>query len=282
MRIAVTGRQGQVTTALQRHANIVALGRPELDLVDLTTILPALRAARPDVIVSAAAYTAVDKAESEPDAAFAINHRGAGAVAAAAAELGLPVIHLSTDYVFDGTKASPYVETDPTAPLNVYGASKLAGEQAVAAATADHVVLRTTWVYAAQGVNFVRTMLRLAETRDHLRVVDDQIGRPSYAADIAAAILTIAHRLKDDPSPDLRGIFHYSGGGDPTSWAGFARAIFSRAGKQVEVEPIPSSDYPTPAKRPANSCLSCDKLAKIHGVIQQDWRESLSLCLKEM
>src|ERR1700757_3481567 len=200
MRIAVTGKAGQVVTSLKERGallghEIVAVGRPELDLARPETIAPVLRAAKPDVVVSAAAWTAVDKAEAEREAAFAANVGGAGAVAAAAAALGVPLIHLSTDYVFDGTKQAPYVETDPVAPLGVYGASKEAGERAVLAAHPGAVILRTAWVYSPFGANFVKTMLRLAETREEVGVVADQRGNPTSALDIADGVIALAERL---------------------------------------------------------------------------------------
>lgn len=211
MRLAVTGKNGQVVSALQALASaeleIVALGRPELDLAQPETVLKALRAVKPDAVVSAAAYTAVDKAESEPDIAFAVNRDGARAVAQAASDIGIPVIHLSTDYVFDGTKATAYVESDPTGPTSVYGRSKLEGERAVAEATGNYAVLRTAWVYSEYGNNFVKTMLRLSENRDEINVVADQFGCPTSANDIAAAIVAIARKLVDDSSPRLRGVF---------------------------------------------------------------------------
>ena len=240
---------------------IIHLGRPQLDLAVPETVEPALKAAAPDIVVNAAAYTAVDQAEREPEIASAVNGTGAGAVAEAARALGVPVIHLSTDYVFDGNKTSAYVEEDLVAPASVYGASKLAGEQAVAAATDDHVILRTAWVYAPYGKNFVRTMLALAESRDEVRVVADQLGSPTYAPDIAVAIVGIARNLLRNPcDPLLRGIFHLAGSGE-TSWAGFASAIFAflaaKGLRKPVLTPIASADYPTPARRPANSRLNC-------------------------
>lgn len=283
MRIAVTGRAGQVVSSLIERAGmgveIIALGRPELDLGDPTTIAPAIAAARPDVVVSAAAYTAVDRAESEEEAAFAVNAAGAGAVAAAAARaLGVPVIHLSTDYVFDGTKPEPYVESDPVAPLGVYGRSKLAGEQAVIAAAPDAVILRTAWVYSPFGANFVKTMLRLAQTRRELGVVDDQIGNPTSALDIADTVLAVAYRLYSAPDEAPRGIFHMSGSGEG-SWADLAEAVFAasaaRGGPSARVRRIATADYPTPAARPANSRLCGDRLAEAYGLRLTPWREAV-------
>jgi dTDP-4-dehydrorhamnose reductase len=291
MRIVVTGRQGQIARALFEAdsalgVEVTTVGRPELDLAEPETIEPALRAASPDVVVNAAAYTAVDQAESEPEIPAKINKDGAGAVAAAATALGAPIIHLSTDYVFDGAKTSAYVEDDPVAPASAYGATKLAGEQAVAAANCDHLILRTSWVYAPYGKNFVRTMLALAETREEVRVVADQRGCPTYASDIAQAIIRIAQNLlKDRSDPRIRGIFHLAGSGE-TTWAGLADAIFEYlAGKSRRrpiLTPITSAQYPTPARRPANSRLNCAKLASIHGIELPHWQESLATCLKRL
>jgi dTDP-4-dehydrorhamnose reductase len=291
MRLTVTGRDGQVARALVEAGpmlgiDVVAAGRPELDLALPETVLPALSAARPDIVVNAAAYTAVDQAEEEPEQANAVNAIGAGAVAGAARALGLPVIHLSTDYVFDGEKATPYSEEDPAMPATVYGRSKLAGEKAVAAASPDHVILRTAWVYSPHGKNFVRTMLALAATRNEVRVVADQRGCPTYAPDIAVAILTVARNLLNNPGdPQLRGIFHLAGSGE-TTWAEFAEAIFdsgvAKGGHRPVVIPIRSVDYPTPARRPKNSRLDCTKLARVHGVHLPEWRASLEACLERL
>jgi dTDP-4-dehydrorhamnose reductase len=285
VRIAVTGREGQVVQSLiERSARdgsnhiVIPLGRPELDLADVSSVRSALAAARPDAIVSAAAYTAVDKAESDPDMAFAVNAIGAGAVAEAAAALGVPLVHLSTDFVFDGSKPGLYVETDPTAPLGVYGASKLAGEQAVLAAHDDSAILRTAWIYSPFGANFLKTMLRLAADRDELGVVADQMGNPTSALDIADTVLRVVERLKDDRASDLRGVFHMTSNGG-TSWAGFAEAIFAASvaigGPAAKVRHIPSTDYPTPARRPANSRLDCTKLAGNYGVDLGHWTQAV-------
>jgi dTDP-4-dehydrorhamnose reductase len=291
MRIVVTGRQGQIARALFEAGTalgieVTTVGRPELDLAEPETIEPVLRAASPDVVVNAAAYTAVDQAESEPEIAAKINKTGAGAAAAAAKALGAPIIHLSTDYVFDGAKTSAYVEDDPVAPASAYGASKLAGEQAVAAANCDHLILRTSWVYAPYGKNFVRTILALAETREEVRVVADQRGCPTYAPDIAEAIIRIAQNLlKDRSDPRIRGIFHLAGSGE-TTWAGLADAIFEylagRSRRRPILTPITSAQYPTPARRPANSRLNCAKVASIHGIELPDWQDSLTTCLKRL
>ncbi|MCZ7447470.1 dTDP-4-dehydrorhamnose reductase [Agrobacterium rhizogenes] len=281
MRLAVTGKNGQVVSALQALASvdleIIALGRPELDLAQPETVLQALRDARPDVVVSAAAYTAVDKAESEPELAFAVNRDGAGAVAQAAKELGVPIIHLSTDYVFDGTKATAYVETDPIGPMSVYGLSKLEGEKTVADNTPNHAILRTAWVYSEYGNNFVKTMLRLGESRDEINVVADQFGCPTSANDIASAIIEIARQLSADSSLRLRGVFHLSGTGE-TNWANFAKQIFAfsaeNGGKPMVVNDIVTAQYPTPAKRPVNSRLDCSKLEEVFGIRLPAWQTS--------
>jgi dTDP-4-dehydrorhamnose reductase len=290
MRMIVTGKQGQVVTALLERGplqgvEVIALGRPELDLADPASVGAALAGAEPDAIVSAAAYTAVDKAESEPALAFAVNRDGAGAVARAAAALGVPVVHLSTDYVFAGDKPTPYVEDDPVGPAGVYGASKLAGEAEVAAATPDHAILRTCWVYSPFGANFARTMLRLAETRDAVGVVADQYGTPTSALDIADAVIGVARRLVADEDAALRGVFHLTGSGE-SSWADFAEAIFDRlaerTGKRVAVNRIGTADYPTPARRPANSRLDGAKLARLYGIALPDWRISTATVIDRL
>lgn len=282
--MVVTGRNGQIVRSLMERARgsefeIVPLGRPDLDLTaSEETIISAIEAARPDIVISAAAYTAVDKAESEPELAFAINEAGARAVARAAHKLGVPLVHLSTDYVFDGTKASPYVEDDPPNPTGVYGSSKLAGEQAVLAEHDNCAVLRTAWVYSPFGSNFVRTMLRLATDRDEIGVVADQRGNPTNALDIAEGILSVATNLVARTDPGQRGIFHLAAR-EEASWADFAEAIFAASaevgGPSASVRRITAADYRTPARRPANSRLDCAKIERIHGVRLPSWRQSL-------
>lgn len=295
LRILVTGREGQVARALIERARLdpeielFALGRPELDLLDIRTIHAAIPPTRPDIIVSAAAYTAVDLAETDAANAYAINATAAGELGRLAAMLCVPIIHLSTDYVFDGLKMSPYHETDPTQPLGVYGASKLAGEHALADATANHVILRTAWVYSPFGKNFLKKMLHIAAERDRVRVVDDQYGSPTSALDIADAILSVARNLRRSDARDLRGIFHLAGRGD-ASWADFAHAIFEasekRGGPRAEVVRITTADYPTAAKRPARSLLDTAKLASVHGISLPDWETSMeravSRCLTQI
>lgn len=286
LRLAVTGLTGQVVSALieraPRDVEIIALGRPQLDLGVRGAVLAGLRHAGCDAIVNAAAYTAVDKAESEPDVAMRVNGDGAGHVAEAAAELGVPLLHLSTDYVFDGTLDRAYREDDPTGPTGAYGRSKLAGEQKIAEIHPDHAILRTAWVYSPFGANFVKTMLRLGETRDEVGVVADQSGNPTCALDIADALFAIARRLRSDASPNLRGVFHLTGQGDAT-WADVAEATFAVAAqhgrKPVRVRRIATADYPTPARRPANSRLDNTKLATRYGVTLPPWRRSLESCV---
>ena len=283
MRLVVTGREGQVVTSLleagqgRAGVEVVAIGRPELDLAKPDTVIDAIAAAKPDIVVSAAAYTAVDQAEDEPDLAFAVNAVGAGKVAEAAARLGIPVIHLSTDYVFDGSASGAYVETDATAPQGVYGASKLAGEQAVAAANPRHLILRTAWVYSPFGKNFVKTMLRLAADRDEIAVVADQWGNPTSALDIADAILHSAAMLHGDKSFAAFGVYHLAGTGE-ANWSGFARHILDTSrvsgGPWARVRDIATMDYPTKARRPANSRLSSAKFASVFGWNAPDWRLS--------
>ncbi len=289
IRIAVTGLTGQVVSALIENAprdmELIALGRPQLDLSIRGAVLAALRAARCDVIINAAAYTAVDKAESEPDVAMRVNGEGAGFVAEIAAELGAPLLHLSTDYVFDGKLDRPYREDDATCPAGVYGRSKLLGEEKIAEIHPNHVILRTAWVYSPFGTNFVRTMLRLGETRDEVGVVADQIGNPTSALDIAKALLAIAERVQADPSPHLRGLFHMTGSGE-ASWADFAEAVFAEAEKHgrapVRVRKITTADYPTPARRPANSRLENARLQQTYGVVLPPWRESTAQCVSRL
>ena len=292
MRIVVTGVAGQVARSLVERGMalghvVLPLGRPHLDLAsgDAEAIRAVLEMTRPEAIVSAAAYTAVDKAESEPELAFATNATGAGHVAEAAAALNVPLVHLSTDYVFSGDGSRAWREDDPTGPQGVYGASKLAGERAVLAACPNSAVLRTAWVYSPFGSNFVKTMLRLAETRDEVGVVADQIGNPTSALDIADSVLAVAANLIGRADPALRGVFHMAGAGE-ASWADLAEAVFAasavRGGPAAQVRRIATSDYPTPARRPANSRLDCTRLAGIHGVRLPQWRGSLETVIDRL
>ena len=286
MRIAVTGGAGQLVNSMAERGplaghDVIPIGRPVLDLAlpSDDAVHAALDAARADVIVNAAAHTAVDKAESEPDLAFAINADGAGAVARATARIGLPLVHISTDYVFSGEKAGPYVESDATGPTGVYGASKLAGEEAVLASGADVAILRTAWVYSPFGANFVKTMLRLAESRDEVGVVGDQHGNPTSALDLADAVIAVARHLVEGPDGRHRGIFHATGDGAGT-WADLAEAVFAASaangGPSARVKRIATADYPTPARRPRNSRLDCTALFERHGVRFPDWRISVA------
>lgn len=284
MRIVVTGRDGQVVRSLIERASgakleIIPLGRPELDLAGSPdSIVNAIRKAAPNVVVSAAAYTQVDLAESERELAFAVNRDGPRAIAQAAKGLGVPLIHLSTDYVFDGLKSSPYVEEDKTGPTGVYGASKLAGEEAALVEHHDTAVIRTAWIYSPFGKNFVKTMLQLAESRAEVSVVADQRGNPTSALDIADGILRVAINLASSDDPAQRGIFHMTASGE-ASWADFAQEIYRRSaesgGPSAIVKHIGSAGYPTAAKRPANSCLDSSKLEKVHGVRLSYWPSSL-------
>jgi dTDP-4-dehydrorhamnose reductase len=287
MRILVTGRDGQVARALVGLAGddliIKAVGRPELDIADRVSIDRAIGRFEPNVLVNAAAYTAVDRAESDLEAAFAVNRGGAGNAAAAAAAVGIPIVHLSTDYVFSGESAAPYREEDPTSPTSVYGRSKLEGERAVSAANPAYVVLRTSWVYAPWGQNFARTMLRLAGERETVRVVADQYGAPTYAPDIAEGILAVARATLGRPkASSWRGIFHMTATGE-TTWAGFAEAVFAesaaRGGAAARVELITTADYPTPARRPANSRLDNSKFQVTFAHALPGWRDGVRRCL---
>jgi len=284
--ILVTGGAGQLATALAREGGpaVRVVGRPHFDFDRPETIDQAFAAASPALVVNAAAWTAVDAAEKEPEAAMRANRDGPARLAELCAEAGIPLIHVSTDYVFDGNKGAPYLEDDPTAPTGVYGATKLEGEQAVLAAD-QAVILRTSWVYSATGKNFVRTMLSLAETRDHLRVVADQKGCPTAAADLARVILDIGERLNDGWRPEYRGVFHAAGTGW-TTWHGLADAAFAEAAKygrrRPTVEPITTAEYPTPAKRPADSRLDCGKLRRVFGLAQPEWRASLERTIAEL
>jgi dTDP-4-dehydrorhamnose reductase len=284
MRVLVTGSAGQVGTevvrALQGMAEVVAHDRRTLDLAQPDQIVARVREARPAVIVNAAAYTAVDKAEEETALARQVNAIAPGILAEEAKRLGAVVIHFSTDYVFDGTKPSPYVEEDATGPVNAYGASKLDGERALAASGAAYVALRTSWVYGPHGKNFMLTMLRLAATRDEVRVVDDQRGAPTSSLQLAQ----VTRALLEGGVDQLRahaGVCHATAAGS-TTWCGFARAIFEETARRrgaafrmPRVIPIATSDYPTPARRPANSLLSSERLARAFGVRIPDWREGL-------
>lgn len=287
--ILVTGGTGQLARsilALGGARPVLRVGRPAFDFDAPDSIAALLAEAAPSLIVNAAAYTAVDKAESEPDAADRANHLGPAMLARYAAEAGIPLIHVSTDYVFDGTKGAPYHEADATNPTGVYGATKLAGEQAVLAASPRATVLRTSWVYAADGKNFVLTMLGAAKRLPKLRVVGDQIGCPTNADDLARAILQIADRIRDGGWREAyHGVFHAAGTGH-ASWHGLAIATFEAASRHglraPEVEAIATNDWPTPAKRPADSRLDSTRLGDVFGVALPEWRPSLNRTVDEI
>lgn len=287
--ILVTGGTGQLASALATLGGerIRRVGRPEFDFERPETIAAAFGVAKPSLVVNAAAYTAVDAAESDVAAAYRANRDGPEALARLCAEAGVPLIHISTDYVYDGEKPTPYIETDAVGPRSVYGASKLAGEQAVLATGARSIILRTAWVYAATGRNFVRTMLNLGQTRDTLRVVADQHGCPTAAADLAAAILAIGRRLEQDGWDVARsGVFHAAGTGE-TTWHGLAMAVFAAASRHgaktpTSVTAITTAEYPTPASRPANSRLDCTRLAAAFGIRLPNWRESVARTVEQI
>lgn len=292
MKILLTGVTGQVGWELQRTlmtlGEVITVGRSasntnlQMDLAQPDTIRPIIREVKPDLIVNPAAYTAVDKAESEPELAMKVNGIAPGVIAEEAKQIGAAIVHYSTDYVFDGTSQTPYTELDPPNPQNIYGKTKLAGEQAIQAVGIPHLILRTSWVYSLRGKNFLLTMLRLGREREELRVVDDQIGSPTWSGAIAQGtteILTGANGNISDYLTHKGGIYHLSASGK-TSWYGFAKAIFENDTNERKLEslvPIPSEEYPTPAKRPAYSLLSGEKLSSTFGVVLPDWEESLKV-----
>ncbi|NWA42636.1 dTDP-4-dehydrorhamnose reductase [Pseudomonas reactans] len=287
MKILITGQHGQVSRELQLRlqglGELIVLGRDQLDLANADQIRQQVRAHRPGLIINAAAHTAVDLAESEPDAAFAINAIAPGILAEEAKALGIPLIHYSTDYVFDGSKPAPYIETDTTNPLGVYGQSKLAGEHAIAAVGGQYLILRTSWVYSNHGKNFLLTMQRLLQEKPQMRIVADQIGAPTWAGSIANSTRALIERwLAGEPGE--WGIYHLTAGGE-TSWFGFAQAIGEHLREQgkacAELEPIPSSAYPTPAQRPLNSRLDCSRLQQQWHVSQPHWQDALRECLAQ-
>lgn len=291
--ILLTGANGQVgfelARSLQGLGSVVSLDRTGLDLADLERVREVMGALRPALVVNAAAYTAVDRAETDVDAAMRINAEAPGVLADEAARLGAALVHYSTDYVFDGSAARAYVEDDETGPLNAYGRSKLAGERAIEATGCPHLIFRTSWVYGVRGKNFLKTMLRLGEERAELNVVDDQIGAPTWANTIAGMTANVLAQAIGTGTDDARwdnwwrersGVYHLTAAGQ-TSWHGFAEAIFELAGlaQKPIVHAIPASAYPTPATRPSNSRLSNDKLARTFGLRAPEWREALRLCL---
>ena len=283
----VTGGAEQLATAMEQEGGAVVrrVGRPVFDFDRPSSIAEAVQAIRPAFLVNAAAWTAVDAAEADPEAAGRANRDGPATLAALCADAGIPLLHISTDYVFDGSKGAPYTEADPTNPTGVYGATKLEGEQAVLAACPRAIVLRTSWVYSATGKNFVRTMLGAAQKTDKLRVVADQQGCPTAARDLAVAILAVVARLREGWQDGYAGVFHAASAGS-TTWHGFAEALFQDAaqyGRPVPtVEPIATADWPTPARRPADSRLDCAKLSQVFGVRLPEWRSGLSRTVAEL
>ncbi|CAD5203921.1 dTDP-4-dehydrorhamnose reductase [Pseudomonas sp. FEN] len=287
LKILISGQHGQVSRALQQRladlGELIVPGRDQLDLTQPEQIRQQVRTLRPDLIINPAAYTAVDQAESEPELAFAINATAPGIFAQEAASLGIPLIQYSTDYVFDGSKDSPYTEDDPTNPLSVYGESKLAGERAIAAAHDQHLILRTCWVYSNHGRNFLLTMQRLLQEKPELRIVADQIGAPTWAGTIATSTRALIERWRNGHA-GAWGTYHLTASGE-TSWFGFAQAIAEHLLAQDKpcalLEAIPSSAYPTPATRPLNSRLDCRRLLREWQVSQPDWHAALRECLAE-
>jgi dTDP-4-dehydrorhamnose reductase len=282
MKVLVIGRTGQVARELQRRApagvEITAWGRDVIDLSDAAGVAHLVHGVEADAIINAAAWTAVDAAEAEEPAAMAVNGAAPTSMARAAAARRIPFLHVSTDYVFDGQGATPFTEDDPTVPLSAYGRTKLAGERGVRAAGGPHVILRTSWVVAGHGKNFVGTMLRLGAARDSLRVVADQHGAPTPAASIADALLLLAARLAAGAEG---GTYHFAGTPD-TTWAGFAGAIMQAAGLPCRIDPITTADYPTPAQRPANSRLDCARIARDFGIARPDWHAALPGIISEL
>ena len=286
MNVFIAGQHGQLSQALQKllatKAQVTVIGRAQVNFTQLDALHDRVLAAKPDVIINAAAYTAVDAAESDAETATLINERVPQVFARAAQQLGIPMVHYSTDYVFDGTREGRYREEDPTCPLNVYGRTKLAGENAVREHAERHLILRTSWVYSWQGNNFLRTMVRLLSERDELNIVDDQIGAPTWTRTIADATeRLLAHSNQDD---GLWGTYHLTANGT-TSWYGFAEQIAQRLREtgqlKARLNPIPSSSYPTPAHRPINSRLSTEKLAAVLGQPLPDWQAAFAQCWSE-
>ncbi|SIT15214.1 dTDP-4-dehydrorhamnose reductase [Paracoccus saliphilus] len=272
--LLVFGRTGQLARELTRLApRAQFLGRDAADLADPAACASMIRNASCTAVINAAAYTAVDRAESEPKRVQLVNADAPAAMARATAEKNIPFLHVSTDYVFDGTGNRPWIESDPAGPLGIYGASKLEGERKVAAAGGQSAVLRTSWVFSAHGSNFVKSMLCLGKERSELNIVSDQVGGPTPAADIAAALLVTARAMQTDRGKG--GLYHFAGAPD-VSWAGFAREIFAQAGQNCYVSEISTADYPTPARRPGNSRLNCDRIAADFGISRPDWRVGLA------
>lgn len=279
MTALIFGSTGQVALELQRRLpDAVFLPRAAADLADPAACAAVIRAQRPSHVINAAAWTAVDRAETEEAAATVVNADAPAAMAQACADLGIPFLHISTDYVFDGSGTRPFAPTDPTAPIGAYGRSKAKGEAGVRAAGGAHLILRTSWVVSSHGTNFVKTMLRLGTTRETLSVVADQIGGPTPAADIAQTLIVAADAMRQGHTG---GTHHFSGAPD-TSWADFARAIMARAALPCQIIDIPTTDYPTPARRPLNSRMDCSSLHAAFGVSRPDWQQGLDRILKEL
>lgn len=290
MTVLVIGSSGQLAWSLAEiehdDLRVVTLGRPEIDLTDAGSLEQAVQDHKPDFVVNAAAYTAVDKAEEDETQAFALNAEGPAQLARLCQARTIPLVHISTDYVFDGSGTRPYIESDPVAPLGVYGASKLEGERLVAHACPRHIILRTSWVYSPFGSNFVKTMLRLAGERDELGIVNDQVGNPTYAPHLAAAILDMLPTLRNEPQESsIWGVYHIAGSGE-TSWHGFAIEVFRQSqmwgGETAIVQSIMTKDFPTPAKRPANSRLDSAKLYEIFHIRLPDWRVGVADCVERL
>ena len=277
--ILVFGKTGQVASELQSHKDVIALGRDQVDLSNPSSCAEAIRQYKPRAVINAAAYTAVDKAESEENLATMINGEAPGAMASACAELDIPFVHISTDYVFDGTGTKPWSVIATSNPQNAYGRSKLKGEQLILASDCIHAILRTSWVVSAHGNNFVKTMRRLSETRDRITVVDDQIGGPTCARDVAQTCISIAEQLIQDPKKS--GIYHYSGQPN-VSWCQFANAIFEQTDCKTIASPIPTTEYPTPALRPLNSRLDCEATLATFGIARPFWRDGLEEILRDL
>ena len=277
--ILVFGKTGQVATELQRTGNVLALSHDLTDLSNPSSCYDAIQTHAPKAVINAAAYTNVDKAETEEELATVINANSPKAMAEACATLNIPLVHLSTDYVFDGTGDEPWQPKDTTKPQNAYGRSKKIGEDGIRSMGSTYAILRTSWVISSHGTNFVKTMLNLPEKRNTLSVVADQIGGPTPAKDIAQACLQIVEQLKQEPSKS--GTYHFSGTED-VSWAEFATEIFQQIGRAMSVLPIPTCDYPTPAVRPLNSKLNCSKTEEVFSIYRPDWRIGLNDILNEL
>ena len=277
--ILAFGKTGQVGSALSASIDVKALGREQADLSNPRACSDAIFFYKPKAVINAAAYTSVDKAENEASFAECINGKAPVAMASACAELKIPLVHISTDYVFDGSGTVPHSTSDVPNPQNVYGRSKLQGEKVIASSGCTYAILRTSWVFSAHGSNFVKTMLKLSETRDSLSVVDDQIGGPTYAYDIALACISIAHQLIKQPNKT--GVYHYTGQPN-VSWCQFANVIFERTGRRTVANPVSTSDYPTLASRPLNSQLDCSTALKVFGIPRPSWRDGLGTILEEL